>query len=211
MGRSKAVVLLSGGLDSTVAFHLSAGVVLALTFDYGQRAAKREVTCARRIARRRGVRHLALRLPWLAGGALTDRSRALPRPDLASPKQTRASADAVWVPNRNGVFIAVAAAFAERLGAGRVVVGFNREEARTFPDNSRGFIVAMNRALSFSTRGAVRVESPTAAWDKRRIVREARSRGIPLEPLWPCYEGGRAWCRKCESCRRSLRALGESP
>lgn len=203
----KAVSLLSGGLDSTVAIAMRArDVVLALTFDYGQRAARREIASARATARRLGVAHQAIPLPWLGGGALVDRSLRLPRPDLTSRSAVLRSAKAVWVPNRNGVFIAIAAAFAERLGAGSVLVGFNREEASTFPDNSIPFLRATNRALRFSTNGAVRLESPTARWDKARIVREARRRRIPLDLIWPCYEGGRAWCRRCESCLRSLRA-----
>lgn len=207
----KAVALLSGGLDSTVAFALEARrTVLALTIDYGQRAARREVASARRTAARHRVPHRVLRIPWLGGGALTDRSRALPRPDLLRRGQVRASAKAVWVPNRNGVFIAVAAALAERAGADAVVVGFNREEAATFPDNSRAFLRASTRALAFSTANGVRVVCPTAAWDKARIVREARRRGLDLSGLWPCYEGGRTWCRRCESCLRALRA-GAAP
>lgn len=203
----KAVALLSGGLDSTVAFAIRArDTVLALTVDYGQRAARREIASARKTAARYRVPHRILNLPWLAGGALTDRSKRLPKPDLRRAADTRRSAAAVWVPNRNGVFIAAAAALAERIGASRIVVGFNREEAATFPDNSRSFLAASNRALRYSTRNAVRVESPTAAWDKRRIVREARRRRIPLDGIWPCYEGKQEWCMKCESCSRAIRA-----
>jgi 7-cyano-7-deazaguanine synthase len=203
----KAVALLSGGLDSTVAFAIRArDAVLALTVDYGQRAARREIASARKTAARYRVPHRVLKLPWLAGGALTDRSRRLPRPDIARAADTRKSAAAVWVPNRNGVFIAAAAALAESLKASRIVVGFNREEAATFPDNSAPFLDAANRALRFSTANGVAVESPTLRWDKKRIVREAKRRGIGLGDVWPCYEGGKAWCRKCESCLRAIRA-----
>lgn len=203
----KAVALLSGGLDSTVAFAIRArDTVLALTVDYGQRAARREIEAARRTAAKYRVAHWVLKLPWLSGGALTDRSKSLPRPDLKSAAATRKSAAAVWVPNRNGVFIAAAAALAERLGAARIVVGFNREEAGTFPDNSSGFLEAANRALRWSTANEVQVECPTLWWDKKRIVQEAKRRSITLENIWPCYEGGRKWCRRCESCSRAIRA-----
>ena len=184
----------------------SSDLVLALTLDYGQRAARREIAAAGRIAARGNVEHLVIRLPWLAGGALTDRGRPLPRPDLRRAADVRASARAVWVPNRNGVFIAVAASVAERRGADAVIVGFNREEASTFPDNSAAFLRATNRALAFSTANRLRVVGPTAAWDKARIVREARLRGFDLSGIWPCYGGGRRWCRRCESCLRALRA-----
>jgi len=207
----EAVALLSGGLDSTVAFALTAKrTALALTFDYGQRAAKREIAAARAIARRYRVAHRAIALPWLASitsTALVSRKAALPSPDLEDRAATCRSAAAVWVPNRNGAMINVAAAFAEAEGAGEVVVGFNIEEGSTFPDNTRAYMRAATRALGYSTANGVRVASPTAGWDKARIVAEGRRIGAPLDLIWPCYEGGRAWCRRCESCKRSLRAL----
>jgi 7-cyano-7-deazaguanine synthase len=180
-------------------------VVLALTFDYGQRAARREREASARIARRLGVPHRVVGIPWLAAltpTALVNRRAALPRLEMSER-----SARAVWVPNRNGVFIEIAAAHAESLGATRLVTGFNREEAATFPDNSKPYVRAVNRALSYSTANGVRVTSFTADLDKRAIVRLGRRLGAPLDLVWPCYEGGRAWCRTCESCLRSLRAL----
>lgn len=212
-----AVALLSAGLDSTVALALArerAPVVLALTIDYGQRAARREVERAAELARYFGVRHEVVVLDFfrrLPGtGALLDRSATLPTPDRATLDRggaaVTASADRVWVPNRNGVFVEVAAAFAEAHGAARVVVGFNREEAATFPDNSQAYLAALDAALHFSTRGRVRVDAPTGALDKAAIMASAWSRRLPLDRLWPCYEGGEAPCAACESCQRFLRA-----
>lgn len=195
-----AMVLLSGGLDSAVALALTRDATLALNFDYGQRAARAEFRAARALARWKRIPVRRIALPWLRGGALTDRARALPR----GPSRT--SAAAVWVPNRNGVFIAVAAALAEAAGVRRVVAGFNREEAATFPDNSAAFVRAANAALEYSTAGRVRVVAPTARWDKRRIMREARRLGVPIDVLWPCYRGGRRICGRCESCVRFERA-----
>ncbi len=211
-----AVVLLSGGLDSTVAFKAAldaGGVALALTFDYGQRAAAREIERARAIAARFDVAHRAIELAWLAEitrTALVARDRPLPRPagaaDLDDPERARASAAAVWVPNRNGVFVNIAAAFAEALGADRVVVGFNREEGATFPDNTEDYARAATAALGWSTLSKVRVDAPTAALDKVEIVRLGRRIGAPLDLVWPCYEGGAEPCGTCESCRRFERA-----
>ncbi|HLF95249.1 MAG TPA: 7-cyano-7-deazaguanine synthase, partial [Planctomycetota bacterium] len=144
-------------------------------------------------------------IPWLAAltrTALVDRKAALPRHEMSER-----SARAVWVPNRNGVFIEIAAAHAESAGATRLVTGFNREEAATFPDNSKAYVGAVNRSLAFSTANGVRVVSFTIDLDKRAIVRLGRRLRAPLEHIWPCYEGGRAWCGSCESCLRSLRAL----
>ena len=204
----KGVAILSGGLDSTVSLAAAVRkmeVVLALTFDYGQRAARREREASARIARHYRVPHRVIRTPWLAaltGTALVNRQAALPRHEMSER-----SAKAVWVPNRNGVFIEIAAAHAESAGATRLVTGFNREEAATFPDNSKAYVGAVNRALSYSTANGVRVVSFTIDLDKRAIVRLGRKLGAPLGHIWPCYEGGKAWCGSCESCLRSLRAL----
>jgi len=210
-----SVVLLSGGLDSAAALALELKhhqVVLALTVDYGQRAAAREREAAARLAEHFRVPHKVVALPFFAeldAGALVRKDGDLPRPDpdaLDDPAAAAASAKAVWVPNRNGVLIEVAAAHAEALGAGRVVVGFNREEAASFPDNSLPYLNAINAALRFSTAGKVELVAPTALWDKVRILRAVRREGIELEWLWPCYEGGKSPCGSCESCRRFERA-----
>jgi len=207
----KSVALLSGGLDSTVAFALRAkSVAVALTFDYGQRAARREIEAAGAIAKFYGVSHRVRPLPLLSeltSTSLVNRAKPIPSPDLDDRKATAASAKAVWVPNRNGVMIHLAAAEAEAIGAGEVIVGFNKEEGATFPDNTAAYVRAATKALWYSTANHVRVASPTGSWDKRRIVREGRRAGAPLHLIWPCYEGGADWCRRCESCRRSLRAL----
>jgi 7-cyano-7-deazaguanine synthase len=204
----KGVAILSGGLDSTVSLAVAVrrmDVVLALTFDYGQRAARREREAAARISRHYRRPHRVIAVPWLAGltrTALVNRAARLPKNEMSVR-----SAKAVWVPNRNGVFIEIAAAHAESLGARRLITGFNREEAVTFPDNSPAYVEAVNRALGYSTANGVQVVSFTGALDKRAIVRLGRRLGAPLEWIWPCYEGGRRWCGSCESCLRSLRAL----
>ncbi|MHC4606548.1 MAG: 7-cyano-7-deazaguanine synthase QueC [Planctomycetota bacterium] len=194
----KAVALLSGGLDSSVALAAAKRrhrVVLAVTFDYGQRAARREVAAARAIARALKVPHRVIALPWLKAAtktALVNRKRKLPRRGAA----------AVWVPNRNGVFLNICAALAEDLGATRIVAGFNLEEAAAFPDNSTAFIRAANRAFAYSTRIRVKVVSPVARMKKAAIARLGRKLGVPLEKTWSCYAGGRRPCGKCEPCRR---------
>jgi 7-cyano-7-deazaguanine synthase len=204
----KGVAILSGGLDSTVSLAAATRrmkVVLAITFDYGQRAAKRERAAAAKIARHYRIPHRVLPIPWLAGltgTALVNRRAAIPKNEMSER-----SAKAVWVPNRNGVFIEIAAAHAESLGAARLITGFNREEAVTFPDNSPGYVAAVNRALSFSTANGVQVMSFTGDLDKKEIVALGRRLDAPLKHIWPCYEGGRVWCGECESCLRSLRAI----
>jgi 7-cyano-7-deazaguanine synthase len=120
---------------------------------------------------------------------------------------TRETAAAVWVPNRNGLFIAIAAARAESLGIRGLVVGFNREEAATFPDNSRDYLEKQNRALGLSTANHVEVFAPTIELTKSQIVVEAMGLGVPLSEIWSCYWGGTVPCGACESCQRLQRAL----
>jgi 7-cyano-7-deazaguanine synthase len=213
-----AVVLLSGGLDSAVNLTLAAkerGVRLALTFDYGQRASGREAAAAAFMCRQLDLPHRVVELPWLAEicrTALVNHSVAMPRLE-AEDLAARAGADtarAVWVPNRNGVFVNIAAAFAEGLGAEAIVAGFNKEEAATFPDNSAAFVAAANSALSHSTLTRPVLMSYTQELAKADIVRLGREEGAPLGAIWSCYDGGVEHCWRCESCARLERALREA-
>ncbi len=212
-----AVVLLSGGLDSAVNLKRAAdetGVALALTCDYGQRAAAREIAAAAAMSRAVGAPHRVVALPWLAElcqTALVNPEAAVPevRPEqLGAARVTEGeTARAVWVPNRNGVFLNLAAAFAESLGAELVVAGFNAEEAATFPDNSAAFIAAATAALALSTATGVRVVSYTQELEKPEIVRLGKAIGAPIPQVWSCYHGGEELCLRCESCARLERAL----
>jgi 7-cyano-7-deazaguanine synthase len=207
-----AIALLSGGLDSGVAaaMHLANGGTLrACVFcDYGQRAALREAAAARALAQRWGAPFVAVALPWLgqlarqSGSRLIAGTGALPAATAAAPGDER-SAALVWVPARNAVFVAIAAAHAEAAGAGCVVAGFNREEAATFPDNSAAFLAAGTAFLAHGTRTRVQVVSPTLQLDKPAIVAKARELGFSAADFWSCYEGGERPCGRCESCLRS--------
>jgi 7-cyano-7-deazaguanine synthase len=211
-----AIVLLSGGLDSAVNLKRAldeTGVVLALTFDYGQRAALREAAAAAAMATTLGVPHRLLTLPWMAEvcrTALVNPAAEVPRLTVEQLGEARVTggetAAAVWVPNRNGVFLNIAAAFAEGLSADTLVAGFNAEEAATFPDNSAAFVTATNAALQFSTATGVRVLSYTQDLAKPDIVRLGREIGAPLALVWSCYYGGEQPCGACESCARFARA-----
>ena len=215
MARLRSVILLSAGLDSAVNLqraHQETDLALALTFDYGQLAAAREVAAARAMCRRLRVRQRVLRLPWLrriSESALTREDKALPHPrrDELDSEAAEESARAVWVPNRNGVFVNIAAAFAEALDCDLIVAGFNAEEGATFPDNSPEYVRAVNRALRLSTLRRPRLVSYTQELDKVAIVRLGRESGAPLDLIWSCYRGGEEHCWRCESCLRLKRAL----
>ncbi|OFZ21649.1 MAG: 7-cyano-7-deazaguanine synthase QueC [Bdellovibrionales bacterium GWB1_55_8] len=215
---ARCVVLLSGGLDSAANLAFcddDKKPVLALTVDYGQRAAVPEIEASRALCEYYRVTHRTLCLPWLGelgGSSLTDSSKQMPelsREQLDRPEITRESAHAVWVPNRNGVLIHVAAAFAESSEASEVIVGFNKEEAATFPDNSLEYLKRVNEALSLSTSTRVQVRSYTVEWNKAEMVGHLRNlrREFPFEHVWSCYFGGSQRCGRCESCRRFARAI----
>jgi 7-cyano-7-deazaguanine synthase len=216
-GAGRAVVLLSGGLDSAVAFGLwlqqGGTVALALTADYRQRAAGRELAVAQALAARFGAPWQSVDLGFLADPArradcaLLPGGRELPSTTPVRPGDD-ASAAAVWVPARNVILLGVAAAYAEALAADVVVAGFNCEEAATFADNSARFVAAFSRALELGCRRPVRVASPTIELDKSAIVAHARALGLGPADVWSCYAGGAAPCRRCESCVRGARAWG---
>jgi 7-cyano-7-deazaguanine synthase len=150
-------------------------------------------------------------ISWLAElthTALVNREEELPSlSDLDDLTEGNASARKVWVPNRNGVFLNIAASYAESLNAQYVVPGFNKEEAATFPDNSQEFINACDRAFSLSTFNKVKVKCFTTDLDKLAMAQKAREFDIDFKKLWSCYKDGEEPCNTCESCQRTLRAL----
>ena len=219
MARLRAVVLLSGGLDS--AFNLWQAprdyqVVKALTFDYGQRAATSEINAAQKLCARLKIDHQVIALPWFSDftrTSLVNLKEAIPvgsGVSIDELAQSQETAKAVWVPNRNGIFLNIAAAYAEGLGAEVVLTGFNAEEAVTFPDNSVQYLDALNQSFYFSTANHVKVQSYCANLSKTQIVTEARHIGLPLNMVWPCYFSGEEWCGQCESCQRFARAVREA-
>ncbi len=198
-----SVLLLSGGLDSVVAAwaaRQSHPAELAITFDYGQRAAAPELEAALRVAAELGVTHRLVKLPWLARlapAALVDPASEL----------SRATDRSVWVPARNAVFISIAASFAEALECDAIVCGFNAEEAERFPDNSPEFVRRCDAMLELATENAPRVVSPTLALTKREIVELGVQVGAPVHLAWSCYSSGPEHCWECPSCRRLREAL----
>ncbi|MHB8994742.1 MAG: 7-cyano-7-deazaguanine synthase QueC [Armatimonadota bacterium] len=214
----KAISLLSGGLDSVVATWLATRdleIALAITCDYGQRAAEREIEAASHVAAALAVPHRIISLPWLAeiaGDALTNRDQPLPLlgKDQLDSTAARESAAAVWVPNRNGLLLNIAGVFADALRAEAIIVGFNAEEAATFSDNTPEYTAAATSAFRYSTRSGCQVISPTVAMTKREIVLAGRETGAPLDLCWSCYDSGPVPCRVCESCLRSQRAFAEA-
>lgn len=215
---STSVVLLSAGLDSTVSLALALeqgeSVALALTLDYGQRAQKAEHKHAGLIAQHYGIPWQSLNLEWLGQITQTALSQSSHHaiPDI--PIQaldhvatvTLASANQVWVPNRNGLFINVAGCFADSYGYTQILAGFNAEEAATFSDNTPQFTQAISNSLAFSTQVQPVVLSHVQHLNKMEIFLEALRLEVPLKWLWSCYQEGKHHCGQCESCNRLKRA-----
>ena len=214
--RKRSVVLLSSGLDSTVNLFEAreqSEVVLALTFDYGQRAAIKERERSALISASLNIPHKILDLSWFSEftkSSLVNRAAEVPVSASVSIddfKTSTATAKAVWVPNRNGIFLNIAAAFAEGLGADWIVPGFNAEEAVTFPDNTGEFLVAATASFYYSTSNHVNAVCFTTDIAKPAIVRRGRELGVNFDLVWPCYFSGDQPCGECESCLRYKRAM----
>lgn len=211
----KSVVLLSGGLDSAVNLAKAVEetkVILGITFDYGQKARLREINSAKQLLAHYGIEHEVISVPFLQAVTKTSLVAEDSVPQLQSDQLDDLTvctdtAAKVWVPNRNGLFINIAAAYAETLGAAEIIVGFNREEAATFPDNTPKFIAAINQALAYSTQNKCQVNCYTLELDKKEIVELGQRLKLPFNLLWSCYLGGDKMCGTCESCQRLLRAL----
>ncbi len=202
-----AVALISGGLDSVVSLAFARehyDVRLVLFFDYGQRARESERVSVINITSYYGLPFREVELPWLS---------ALLPPGMRAGADNGElqTLDDVWIPNRNGVFVNVAAAFAESYGCGAVITGFNRDEAVEFPDNSAEYTHRVNEALAMSTRNGVEVKSFTLDMGKREILLEGYDMGVPLSVIWSCYRSGERMCGRCASCIRLKVAMDAVP
>jgi 7-cyano-7-deazaguanine synthase len=212
----RAIAVLSGGLDSTVAtaYFKDEYEIHALTFDYGQRSARMEIQSAKTICERLNIEHTVIELPWLkklGKSALTSDENVpeLELDQLDSKSVCDETARQVWVPGRNIVFTAIATSFAEATGAEKIIVGWDLEEAVTFPDNSKEFLNAFNDVLEIGTLDDIKIEAPVIDMTKKDIVKLGLKINAPLELSYSCYMGGEEHCGVCESCMRRRRAFGD--
>ncbi len=213
-----AVVLLSGGLDSSTALArtIERGCeVIALTFSYGQRHSK-ELRSARRIADHYGVqRHITVDLDI---GKYMDSSLTQPSMHLPTGVDSEGEHPSIpntYVPARNIIFISIAAAIAESVGADKIVIAVNSVDFSGYPDCTPRFIDAYQNMLEVGTRRgvdgkAVLIDAPLLEMSKAAIVREAVRLGVPLDLTWSCYAGGDKACGICDSCRLRLKGFSEA-
>ncbi|MEM8638544.1 MAG: 7-cyano-7-deazaguanine synthase QueC [Cyanobacteria bacterium P01_G01_bin.54] len=208
----KAVVLLSGGLDSaTVAAQAQADgyAVIALSCRYGQRHAK-ELQAAQKIAHQLGLAAhyiVDVNLAQWGGSSLTDQAQTLPQSGVVP--------DAIpntYVPGRNTVFIALALSLAEAQGAVAIYLGINAIDYSGYPDCRPEYLAAYQTLAALSSKvgvegHAIQLMAPLVEDTKVDIVRRAVRLGVPIAQTWSCYAGQAAPCGRCDSCRIRDRAL----
>lgn len=200
--RNKAVVLLSGGLDSATALYIakSAGYeCLCLIFDYGQRH-RREISFAKRLAQKAGCKWQVLKigLPW-KGSALLDKNRKVPG------YKKRSDIPSTYVPGRNIIFLSFALSFAESAGAGAIYIGAHAQDYSGYPDCRPEFFRAYEKMAACGTKAgvekkAIKIKAPLLNKAKAQIIRIGHRLGVPFELTRSCYRGGDSPCGKCDSC-----------
>ncbi len=230
--QAKAVVLLSGGMDSCVTAAIArerhgAGNVAALHAGYGQRTQERELRAFTEIADFYGIRErLVVQLDHfraIGASALTDERIAVPENALSeSDGQRRATAErrkgapssipVTYVPFRNAHFLSVAVSWAEALGAEAVYIGAVAEDSSGYPDCRPEYYRAFQELVRAGTRPETKIEiaTPVIAMKKSEIIRRGVELGAPLHLTWSCYQSEDAACGVCDSCLLRLRAFAEA-
>lgn len=205
---TKSIILLSGGLDSLVALGYCKdkyNIELALTFDYGQKAAKAEIETSEKISKYYDIAHKVIKLDWLK--EITHTALVSDDEIPAENLGTKESAASVWVPNRNGLFLNIAACFADSYGYDYILYGANKDEGQTFPDNTEEFRAQISHVFESSTLKKPKVVAPLINYTKDDIVKIAIENSMPLELVRSCYSSGEKHCGVCESCRHLKNAL----
>lgn len=206
----KAVVLFSGGLDSStcLAWAINEGYkCTAISFFYGQRH-DRENKAARKIASILKVPLIELNLsfPWLKSSSLVDKDKKIPKGSIR-----KTDIPSTYVPGRNLVFASIGVSLADSIGAQAVVMGPNAIDYSGYPDCRPDFYKALNKAINLGTKNPIlgkkiKIMTPIIHKSKAEIVRLAIRLKVPLKYTWSCYAGGRKPCGHCDSCK--LRAKG---
>ncbi len=212
---NKSIILLSGGLDSLVSLAIckeKLNIELAIFFNYGQKSYEMEYKASKSISEFYNIKLEEIDLNWLKAISTSSLNTNKTVPTLSEEllkeiNITKESANSVWVPNRNALFINIAACYADAQNYSHIVIGANKEEGRTFKDNSIQFINAINNSLKKSTNNMVKVEAPLIRFDKAEIVRQGLIYNTPFKLLYSCYLNNKKHCGKCESCLRLKRAL----
>ena len=211
--KSRAVVLMSGGMDScvTAAIAQQSYEIAALHASYGQRTESREIQSFQALADHFGAfTRLAVKLDHflaIGGSSLTDSSMAIRKADLSSTDIPN-----TYVPFRNAHFLSIATSWAEVLGATRIFIGAVWEDSSGYPDCRPEYYEAFNRVIRAGTRPSsdITIETPLIHLSKHEIVRKGIDLGAPFHLTWSCYRDSDVACGVCDSCALRLRAFQEA-
>lgn len=213
--RAKAVVCLSGGMDSCVCAALAARDydAYAVHFSYGQRTEAKELESAQSVAKQLGFSdflHLKIDIfRRIGGSALTDASIDVPE----APENGRIGAEipVTYVPFRNAHFLSAAVSWAEVLGAKKIMIGAVEQDSSGYPDCRPAYYEAFQQLIRMGTKeGDIEVVTPLIHMRKKEIVALGLELGAPLHVTWSCYSGEEIACGVCESCVLRLRAFEEA-
>jgi 7-cyano-7-deazaguanine synthase len=216
----KAVVLLSGGMDSCVSAAIArerhgAGNIALLHAGYGQRTQRRERRAFEDIAEFYGVRErLVVQLDHfrsIGGSALTDTKIAVPENELGAKEPHGNSIPVTYVPFRNAHFLSVAVSWGETIGAGAIYIGAVAEDSSGYPDCRPEYYRVFQELIRVGTRPETQIEmvTPVITLKKSEIIRKGIELGAPLHLTWSCYQNEEAACGACDSCLLRLRAFAE--
>jgi 7-cyano-7-deazaguanine synthase len=217
----KAVVLLSGGMDSCVCtaiarHHHGSSAVALLHAGYGQRTQQREGQAFTDIANFYQIEtRLVVQLDHfraIGGSALTDKNIAVPEHHLDTARAAQQSIPVTYVPFRNAHFLSVAVSWAEAIGAGAIYIGAVAEDSSGYPDCRPEYYRAFQQLIREGTRPETQIEivTPVITLKKREIIRRGVELGAPLHLTWSCYQGEEFACGACDSCGLRLRAFAEA-
>ncbi len=215
--KKAALVLFSGGLDSTTALYWAKSKypeVTALSFDYGQRH-RIELVTGRRLTRRLRIPHRVLKvdLRQVGGSALTDMKYSLPQ--YRGVDEVGSRVPPTYVPFRNAIFLSLAVAWAEANAIPTIVCGFNTIDSPAYPDTSLQFVRSMQRAVDSGTKAAIqgrpiKILTPFIHLKKSEIIQKGISLGADYSYSISCYSGQEVPCRHCSSCLLREKAWKEA-
>ena len=207
---SRAVVILSGGMDSALSAWIAKSEheeVIALHFNYGQRTQKRELEAFEALCQKLNpMKTYTIDLPFFAqigASALTDTQFDVPTGGLED------GVPITYVPFRNGIFLSIATAIAEKEEAEAIYIGVVEEDSSGYPDCRDHFIDAFERAANLGTKDetGIDIKMPLVHLKKEEIVFRALKLGVPLELTWSCYTNEQRACGVCDSCRLRLKGF----
>jgi len=216
-GQRKAIILLSGGLDSATTLYLAKAAgfeCFCLVFDYGQRH-NREIECAKALAKKAccKAKIIKINLPW-KGSSLLDKQLKVPlRGNGLTDKPV--NIPSTYVPARNIIFLSFALSYAEAIGACAIFIGAHAQDYSGYPDCRTEFYKAFSKVVSCGTKAGVqkrRIEIKTPLIDKKKseIIRLGASLRVPFGLTWSCYRGGKNSCGRCDSCYYRAKGFREA-